>query len=51
MEKLSKISMKLSALALSVGIYAAIGLLAGIITFLVSWIFMLVVEMEEEDGF
>lgn len=50
METATKISMKLSALALSVGIYAAIGLLAGIITFLVSWIFMLVVEMGEEEG-
>lgn len=51
MDRISKISMKLSALALSVGIYAAIGLISGIVTFLVSWIFMLVVEMEEEDGF
>lgn len=48
MDRISKISMKLSALALSIGIYAAIGLLAGIITFLVSWIFMLVLE-EGED--
>ena len=51
MDRISKLSMKLSSLALSVGIYAAIGLIAGIITFLVSWIFMLIVEMEEEDGF
>lgn len=47
MDRISKISMKLSALALSIGIYAAIGLLAGIITFLVSWIFMLVLEEGE----
>ena len=50
MDRISKLSMRLSALALSVGIYAAIGLLAGIVTFLVSWIFMLVVEMGEEEG-
>lgn len=48
MNRISKISMKLSALALSVGIYAAIGLIAGIVTFLASWIFMLVIEMEED---
>lgn len=48
MDKINQISMKLSCLALSIGIYAAIGLLAGIITFLVSWIFMLVLEEGEE---
>lgn len=46
MDTINRISMKLSCLALSIGIYAAIGLLAGIITFLVSWIFMLIYEEE-----
>lgn len=44
MDRINKVSMRLSALALSVGIYAAIGLMAGIVTFLVSWIFMLAME-------
>lgn len=47
MDKINRISMKLSALALSIGIYAAIGLIAGIVTFLVSWIFMLILEEGE----
>ena len=46
MDKINQISMKLSCLALSIGIYAAIGLLAGIVTFFVSWIFMLIYEEE-----
>lgn len=48
MDKINQISMKLSCLALSIGIYAAIGLIAGIVTLLVSWIFMLVLEEGEE---
>ena len=47
MDKINEISMKLSVLALAVGIYAALGLIAGIVTFLVAWIFMLAVEGEE----
>lgn len=48
MDRINKISIKLSVLALSIGIYAAIGLVAGIVTFLVSWIFMLAMEEGEE---
>ena len=48
MERINEISMKLSVLALAIGIYAAIGLVAGIVTFLVGWIFMLALEEGEE---
>lgn len=44
METINRTCMKLSVLALSIGIYAALGLIAGIVTFLVSWIFMLAME-------
>lgn len=46
MDTLNHVSMKLSCLALAVGIYARLGLIAGISTFLVAWIFMLACEDE-----
>lgn len=44
MDTINKACMKLSVLALAAGIYAALGLIAGIVTFLVGWIFMLAME-------
>ena len=46
MDTINSTCMKLSVLALAVGIYARLGLVAGIATFLIGWIFMLAYEDE-----
>ena len=47
MDAINSTCIRLSVLALAVGIYARLGLIAGIATFLIGWIFML--AMEEGD--